>query len=336
MTLEITAKPGQPHAYGYIRVSTARQAEQGKSLATQEEVITREWHHVRHRFPEVGWGGFFIERGVSAYSKGLFARKVGRELNLRLKKGDHVLCTRVNRMFRSSRDMANTLHEWHNRGVVIHFIEGNIDGSTPIGEAMLSMMGIMAQLESSIKSSNQKEVVQYLKSQGRKWTNHLPMGYRRCAHNRKRYEADPEVRWAMQMAYMLKTDHKWQLPAICDYLEQQWCKMKKTEYQPPAPGDTYRQEYHWTRIRVRKAIAAEKKYRQEGVLPSGVPYPSEEAEVLPPLAQAPSVPPPVVAPKQPRSLAAPYAHRRIANHIAARRLAAQQAKESPGHAPHAS
>src|SRR5258707_11723380 len=92
--------------FGYCRVSTAEQADDGSSLASQQQQI-KGWAMVK------GWttlADVFVEAGVSG-SVPLTDRPQGHRLLETVGKGDIVITAKLDRMFRSASDALATLEE---------------------------------------------------------------------------------------------------------------------------------------------------------------------------------------------------------------------------------
>ncbi len=89
--------------YGYARVSTSRQAEDGESLDVQQRTITG-----YAMMQGLGLDRVFIERGVSG-SKPLADRPEGAALLAALRPGDAVVTAKLDRMFRSALDALDVL-----------------------------------------------------------------------------------------------------------------------------------------------------------------------------------------------------------------------------------
>src|SRR5664280_2398300 len=98
-------------AYGYCRVSTDRQVEDGESLDVQRRIL--EGYAMQHgmKLQHV-----FIERGVSG-SKPLSERPEGSKLLTALKKGDVLVTPKLDRMFRSALDALNMLARFRDSGI---------------------------------------------------------------------------------------------------------------------------------------------------------------------------------------------------------------------------
>jgi len=138
--------------YGYIRVSTAHQAQSGLSLDAQYDAIKKYYEYLRQSNPGLEWGGVVTDDGESAFKKKLLARRGGRRLVGMLAEGDHVAFARLDRGFRNLQDMVSTLALWKAVGVKVHFLDIGIDTSTAVGELMLNVIGAIAQFESKLRS----------------------------------------------------------------------------------------------------------------------------------------------------------------------------------------
>ena len=128
--------------YGYVRVSTIRQASEVKSLDVQHRTI--DGYAIMHGL-EVA--RTFVERGMSG-SVPLGNRPHGRALLSHLEAGDVVITAKLDRMFRSARDALDVLAQLEVRGVSLHMIDlgGDVTG-TGISELMFTILSAVAESE---------------------------------------------------------------------------------------------------------------------------------------------------------------------------------------------
>src|SRR5690242_13931973 len=103
--------------YGYTRVSTDRQANEGESLDVQERTIAG--YAMMHGLKV---DRIFSERGISG-SKPLADRPEGGALLSVLKPGDIVITPKLDRMFRSANDALTNLERIRKQGVHLHMID---------------------------------------------------------------------------------------------------------------------------------------------------------------------------------------------------------------------
>ncbi len=80
---------------------------------------------------------------------------------------DAVLVWRFDRFARSTRHLINTLHEFRHLGIAFISHQENLDTSSPLGEAMFTIIGAMAQLERDITRERVKAGVARARARGR-------------------------------------------------------------------------------------------------------------------------------------------------------------------------
>ncbi len=156
--------------YGYIRVSTERQASEGQSLGAQETML---------RGLAMANGGelerFFREEGVSG-SVHLRERPAGAEMLASVRKGDVILATRLDRLFRSALDALQSLEDLQKRGVRVIF--GDIgDTESTNGRLMLTILAGVAEAERNIIRERIRAVKRVQNNKGRYLGGKIPFGY---------------------------------------------------------------------------------------------------------------------------------------------------------------
>src|SRR3954447_18813406 len=126
--------------YGYVRVSTDMQAEDGQSLEVQQRQLE-------------GWAmqhgktldAVHIEAGISGGIP--FAeRPEGGKLWTRLKRGDVLVASKLDRMFRSAGDCLTVVETLKARGVSLHLLDlnGGVDDVSGNGIARLFLTIVSA------------------------------------------------------------------------------------------------------------------------------------------------------------------------------------------------
>src|SRR4051794_8890846 len=102
--------------YGYCRVSTTRQANEGESLDVQRRQI--EGHAM---VQGLAVEEIVIEEGVSG-SVPVQDRPAGGKLFAKLQPGDVVIAAKLDRLFRSALDALQVVESLKARGVRLHLI----------------------------------------------------------------------------------------------------------------------------------------------------------------------------------------------------------------------
>ena len=159
--------------YGYIRVSTDRQAEDGESLGTQQRIIEGYAMMNGLKLDKV-----FIERGVSG-SRPVGERPEGARLLSTLDSGDVVITPKLDRLFRSALDSLDVLAKLKERGVSLHMIDlgGDVTGNG-ISKLVFTILSAVAEAE----RDRIRERIRDVKTDQRKRQRYLggivPFGWR--------------------------------------------------------------------------------------------------------------------------------------------------------------
>jgi putative DNA-invertase from lambdoid prophage Rac len=159
--------------YGYVRVSTERQAEEGESLGAQQRTI--EGYAMMHGLT---LDRVFVERGVSG-SKPLNERPEGAKLLAALQAGDVLITPKLDRMFRSALDAIGTLGVIRDRGVSLHMIDlgGDVTGNG-ISKLVFTILSAVAEAERDRIKERIADVKKDQKTRGRFLGGTVPFGYR--------------------------------------------------------------------------------------------------------------------------------------------------------------
>lgn len=155
----------------YIRVSTLDQAREGYSLKMQEQTL-REW------CKEKGYiiYDLYADRGISG--KDFNHRPDMLRLMRDAKDGcfNSVVFWALSRFTRSVQDLYNTLDKFPKWGVSMVSYTEAFDTSTPMGRAMIGIVGVFAQLEREITSERVAAAMQMRAAQGKRTCSEI-LGY---------------------------------------------------------------------------------------------------------------------------------------------------------------
>ena len=128
--------------YGYARVSTSRQAEEGDSLDVQQRTAAGYALMLGLTVDRM-----FVERGVSG-SIPLSERTEGMALLAVLKPGDVLITPKLDRLFRSALDALDVLAKLKARDVSLHMIDlgGDVTGNG-ISKLVFTILSAVAEAE---------------------------------------------------------------------------------------------------------------------------------------------------------------------------------------------
>ena len=161
--------------FGYIRVSTLQQANEGESLETQLRQIQS--YSVLKGF-DIPLGNFITEKGVSG-SLEFEKRPEGGRLFNQLASGDVLIFSKLDRAFRNTRNALNTLHELKQRGISVHFIDlGGDVTNDGIGSVIFTILSAFATFERERIATRIREVKQVQKAEGKFLGGFTRFGYR--------------------------------------------------------------------------------------------------------------------------------------------------------------
>ncbi|WP_428377967.1 recombinase family protein [Lichenicoccus sp.] len=158
--------------YGYARVSTRAQAEEGESLDVQQRQIAG--YALMHG---LSLDRMFVERGVSG-SVPLIDRPQGSVLLAGLKQGDTVITAKLDRMFRSALDALGVLGELKARGVSLHMIDlgGDVTGNG-ISKLVFTILSAVAEAERDRIRERVSQVKEDQRGRGRYLGGKVPFGF---------------------------------------------------------------------------------------------------------------------------------------------------------------
>ncbi|MEP5154545.1 recombinase family protein [Planktotalea sp.] len=74
-----------------------------------------------------------------------------------IRKGDTLVCTRLDRLARSTRDLLHIAETLDDKGVSLRVLEQPIDTTTPTGKLFFTMLGAFGEFEASIRAERQRE-----------------------------------------------------------------------------------------------------------------------------------------------------------------------------------
>jgi putative DNA-invertase from lambdoid prophage Rac len=170
---ELTAVGVVMAIYGYARVSTVRQANEGESLDVQRRQIEGYAHMHGMALDEV-----IVEEGVSG-SVPVSERRASGPLFARLARGDVVIAPKLDRLFRSALDALKVVEGLKARGVKLHLLDlgGDISGNG-LSKLFLTIAAAFAEAERDRIRERVAQTKADQKTRGRYLGGIVPFGFR--------------------------------------------------------------------------------------------------------------------------------------------------------------
>ena len=105
-------------------------------------------------------------------------RPMGLEVMNDLKRGDHIICSALDRFSRNTLDLLQVIEKFKRMKVSLHFTEfGEVTGSDAMGSVFVKLLSVFAEFYSKQCSEKQKATKDRLKSQGKFFGGKKPFGY---------------------------------------------------------------------------------------------------------------------------------------------------------------
>jgi putative DNA-invertase from lambdoid prophage Rac len=200
--------------YGYVRVSTDRQADEGESLEVQRRKI-------EGRAKENGWtlDKVFVERGVSG-AKPLGERKEGKAMLSALKPGDVVIASKLDRMFRSAHDALTVLQDLKSLGVSLWLLDmgGDVTGNG-ISALVFTILSAVATFERERIQERIRDTKEHQKKAGKYLGGAVPFGSQ--VDSKGHLQPDPKQQVAIKLIKKLADEDR-SLRAIAADIENQF------------------------------------------------------------------------------------------------------------------
>lgn len=176
---------------GYVRVSSQRQATEGDSLECQENEIRK------YVDAQVTLHGWVAERVGNYIDSGKSAKDQNRPQLQRLKrdiaagKVDLVVTFKLDRLTRSLLDFVELWKLFDDHGVRVVSLRENFDTSGPMGEAMLKLIMVFAELERKLTAERTAAIMLDRAERG-EWNGGILRGYRPDPDNPGKLTVAPE------------------------------------------------------------------------------------------------------------------------------------------------
>jgi site-specific DNA recombinase len=159
-------------AIGYIRVSTTGQAEDGVSLAAQEQAIRVQCQAQGYRLLEI-----HADRGISGRRvdkrPGLLAA-----MDQACDTGGVLVCYSLSRLARNTRETLMLAERLEQAGADLLSLSERIDTAGACGRMVFRMLAVLAEFERDVISERTRMALGEKRRRGEKLGGRVPFGYR--------------------------------------------------------------------------------------------------------------------------------------------------------------
>jgi DNA invertase Pin-like site-specific DNA recombinase len=237
--------------YGYVRGSTN---EQQHTLDAQKDTISREFDYRFKDKTEYIWGGFYIDKGVSARIHFRRRPEAGKCI-LALEKGDVLIISKLDRGFRNMMDLADCLDHFTKQGIRFILCDMGLDPLSLMGRMIVGVLVVVAEFERGMISLRTKEALAVRVRRGLPHDGKLVAGYgfkRIGTKQNQKIVPDPYTRQFGKM--------------FLDWYEQGWSH-DRIYFHCLRERLKQRKGMEWSRRRIEDAINGERKLRALEALP---------------------------------------------------------------------
>lgn len=166
--------------WGYCRVSTRAQANEGFSLDDQRSRIAG--YCQANVLPSPTQ--FFVDAATSG-TVSLQKREQGRGMLEIVRKGDHIVVTRGDRLFRSAKNALEVAEMLRDKGVELHLMDmGGPVLNSSVSRLVFGILMMVANMESERIGERTASVKEHLRKQGRFVGGLVPVGYSKLQDGR--------------------------------------------------------------------------------------------------------------------------------------------------------
>ena len=181
-------------AYGYIRVSTDRQAEEGVSLEAQEAKINA-WCLAN----DAEAAGMFVDAGLSG-KRADNRPGLQQALAAACATGGCLVVYSLSRLARSTRDAIDIADQLDRSGVDLVSLSEKIDTTTAAGKCFFRMMAVFAEFERDQLAERVTMGLAQKKARGEKTGGQVPYGWQVADTATGRLEPNPVEQQMIAMA----------------------------------------------------------------------------------------------------------------------------------------
>ncbi|MER9061397.1 recombinase family protein [Mesorhizobium sp. M0698] len=119
-----------------------------------------------------------------------------------LRPGDELVVTRLDRLGRDTRDVLNLIHECEQRGAFVTVLDPHVSTRGEMGHIVLTVLGMVAQMERRFIKERQREGIQKAKSAGTYRGGKARIDHSRVVEMHRKQEGISEIAKALGCSRM--------------------------------------------------------------------------------------------------------------------------------------
>lgn len=158
-------------AYGYVRCSTTKQADEGVSLDAQKAKIADYCRVNEMELREV-----FVDSGISG-KKMTNRAALNEALKVTCADGAALVVYSLSRLARSTRDAIAIAERLEKSGADLVSISERLDTTSAAGKMIFRVMSVMAEFERDLISERTTMALRHIRESGRRISRHTPYGF---------------------------------------------------------------------------------------------------------------------------------------------------------------
>jgi putative DNA-invertase from lambdoid prophage Rac len=194
--------------HGYVRTSTDKQVESPETQ--REQILTYCRRNKLVGEDEVPM--WYVDAAISS-EKPLVKREAGSVMTSNLRRGDHIVFTKIDRAFRRFSECAVAIDNWKNAGVNVHITNlfgQAVDMQSEWGMLMIRILAAVAEYDRAMIRERTRDVLRSKKARG-EMVGNVPLGYKvRPEKERgriiKRLVPDHDERALMRMILKMRVE----------------------------------------------------------------------------------------------------------------------------------
>ena len=201
------------HVFGYARKGDEKQI---NSIEAQKMKIDKYYDFRFGDDPLATFAACYEDHAANTFGVDFRDRPHGRELNLKVMRGDHILLALGDRAFRSIADCCLCIKDWSERGVAVHYLNADFDTSTAAGRMMARNLASLAEYKGEYRNERQKFVYDTLRANGLPTNGNAPWGWKILGKADRRFVEAWSDRKAANLALHRVDNLRWSYQQVVE------------------------------------------------------------------------------------------------------------------------